>query len=391
MTPPIITRAREGVTVLDLRADEAGRRRRHRRRPAPTGLNYDARRRPTAGHVDHGKSSLVRALSGDRSRPLRGGGAAAGAGRWDLGFAHCVVDGEPDQLRRRAGPRPLPPQHARRSRQHRRLPFRRRRHRGLEAAERGAPAHPRARRGRPWHRRPRQGRPARRPRSSSSWSRWRSPTACPAASSRDRRWSRSRPPRRGARRPRRRPRRTSRRRAPLAVDGGDRALWIDRVFAAKADGGHRHAHRRLDGPPADQRVTIDPSRRPTRVPAIQMLGRGVPDVRSGNHVALNLAGVEHTELARGDAVVTAGRWRPTGRLDGPADDRPHARPRRLAPGRPSSPTSGSASTPSTCGCSVPSRCGRGPQVRPPPPAGRTAPAARRPLRAPRSRTRRDRR
>jgi selenocysteine-specific elongation factor len=36
---------------------------------------------------------------------------------------------------------------------------------------------------------------------------------------------------------------------------------------------------------------------------------------AGNRVALNLAGVDHTDLHRGDAVVRAEQWRPTQRFD----------------------------------------------------------------------------
>jgi selenocysteine-specific elongation factor len=54
---------------------------------------------------------------------------------------------------------------------------------------------------------------------------------------------------------------------------------------------------------------------PVRVRGIQSLGRAHDAIGPGNRVALNLAGVEHTEVMRGDAVVEAGRWRPTTRFD----------------------------------------------------------------------------
>ena len=97
----------------------------------------------TAGHVDHGKSTLVLALTGtdpDRLPRRRRRGLTI-----DLGFAWTdAAVGPRRRLRRRARPRPLPQEHARRRRRGRRLPVRGRRHRGLEAAVRGAPAHPRA-------------------------------------------------------------------------------------------------------------------------------------------------------------------------------------------------------------------------------------------------------
>ena len=97
----------------------------------------------TAGHVDHGKSSLVLALTGtdpDRLAEEKRRGLTI-----DLGFAHMTLpSGRRPQLRRRAGPRAVPAQHARRRRRHRRLRVRRRRDRRLEAAVGGAPADPRA-------------------------------------------------------------------------------------------------------------------------------------------------------------------------------------------------------------------------------------------------------
>ena len=61
----------------------------------------------TAGHVDHGKSSLVLALTGtdpDRFAEEKRRGLTI-----DLGFAHTTLaERRGDQLRRRARPRPVP-------------------------------------------------------------------------------------------------------------------------------------------------------------------------------------------------------------------------------------------------------------------------------------------
>ena len=62
-------------------------------------------------------------------------------------------------------------------------------------------------------------------------------------------------------------------------------------------------------------MVVEPGRRTARVRAIQTLGDAVPAIGPGHRVALNLAGVDHTALARGDVVVAPGRWRATARLD----------------------------------------------------------------------------
>ena len=146
-------------------------RRARRRPPAPT---RSAPSRPppgtgraevhvvaTAGHVDHGKSSLVLALTGtdpDRFEEEKRRGLTI-----DLGFAHTTLPvGRGHLVRRRARPRPLPQEHAGRGGRRRRLPVRGGGHRGLEAAVRGAPADPRAARHRPRRRRAHEGRHGRR-------------------------------------------------------------------------------------------------------------------------------------------------------------------------------------------------------------------------------------
>lgn len=102
---------------------------------------------------------------------------------------------------------------------------------------------------------------------------------------------------------------------PAAVDRGRPRLWVDRVFAARGAG--TVVTGTLGGGPltnGDQ-VEVGPLRRPARVRAIQTLGRTVSTIGPGHRVALNLVGVEHTQVARGDAVVTPRQWRPTRRFD----------------------------------------------------------------------------
>ena len=101
---PIVARVREGRTFLDLRSvdpgdDEIVVERADRSRPMRVVA--------TAGHVDHGKSTLVLALTGtdpDRFEEEKRRGLTI-----DLGFAHTdAAVGRRDQLRRRAGSRAVP-------------------------------------------------------------------------------------------------------------------------------------------------------------------------------------------------------------------------------------------------------------------------------------------
>jgi selenocysteine-specific elongation factor len=104
-------------------------------------------------------------------------------------------------------------------------------------------------------------------------------------------------------------------RTPAAVDRGRPRLWIDRVFAARGSG-TVVTGTLTDGSWArDDRVVVEPAGHAARIRAIQTLGEAVERVGPGNRVALNLAGAERGELARGHAVVEPGRWWTSRRFD----------------------------------------------------------------------------
>lgn len=109
--------------------------------------------------------------------------------------------------------------------------------------------------------------------------------------------------------------------APAALDRGRARLWVDRSFAAKgsgtivtgtlAGGSLRH----------DDTVSIIDARgaRSARVRTMQRHGDTVDDVAPGNRVALNLSGIAHTDLERGAAIVHPGRWHLTDHFDAMLD------------------------------------------------------------------------
>ncbi len=100
---------------------------------------------------------------------------------------------------------------------------------------------------------------------------------------------------------------------PAARDRGRPRLWIDRVFAAKGSGTV------VTGTLTDGSLAVDDQlhagAHPVRVRGIQSHGERRDAIGPGNRVALNLANVDHTQLQRGDAVVRAAQWRPTTRFD----------------------------------------------------------------------------
>lgn len=106
---------------------------------------------------------------------------------------------------------------------------------------------------------------------------------------------------------------------PAASDRGRARLWIDRVFAARGSGTVVTGTLTDGALAAGDRVVVEPGGHPARVRAIQTLGRQVEAIGPGHRVALNLVGRDHGDLARGDAVVAAGRWRTTARFDASLD------------------------------------------------------------------------
>lgn len=100
---------------------------------------------------------------------------------------------------------------------------------------------------------------------------------------------------------------------PASLDRGRPRLWIDRVFAAKGSG--TVVTGTLTGGTLRADDQLRAGTHAVRVRGIQSHGERLDAVDPGNRVALNLAGVDHTDLQRGDAVVRATQWRPTQRFD----------------------------------------------------------------------------
>ena len=143
----------------------------------------------TAGHIDHGKSTLVRALTGidpDRLQEEKARGITI-----DLGFAHAEVGRRPVLVRRRARPRTLREEHARGRDRDRRGRAGRGGRRVGDAADARALRHLPAAGRAPRRRRADQGGP-RRSRTRSNWRRSRCATSCAGRSSRTRPSCRSR-------------------------------------------------------------------------------------------------------------------------------------------------------------------------------------------------------
>ena len=94
--------------------------------------------------------------------------------------------------------------------------------------------------------------------------------------------------------------------APAPRDRQRPRLWIDRVFAAKGAG--TVVTGTLTGGALGIDEVLRAGGHEVRVRGIETGGRRVGSAEPGARVALNLAGVEYRQLRRGDAVVRPGQW-----------------------------------------------------------------------------------
>ncbi len=104
---------------------------------------------------------------------------------------------------------------------------------------------------------------------------------------------------------------------PRAADRDRPRLWVDRSFAPKGAG--TVVTGTLSGGSlavGDELVVLGHGRsRPGRVRHLQRLGVDIDRLGPGNRVAVNLGGMEHHDVGRGDALVRQGQWHLTSTLD----------------------------------------------------------------------------
>jgi selenocysteine-specific elongation factor len=102
---------------------------------------------------------------------------------------------------------------------------------------------------------------------------------------------------------------------PAAVDRGRPRLWIDRSFPVRGAGTV------VTGTLAGGRVTvgdefvITPGRHAVRVRGLQSHYHSLSSAEPGRRLAINLTGVAHHQVTRGHALVRSGQWHLTRTVD----------------------------------------------------------------------------
>ena len=92
-------------------------------------------------------------------------------------------------------------------------------------------------------------------------------------------------------------------------------LFIDRVFAAKGSGTVVTGTLTDGSFAVGDNVLISPSGREAKIRGIQTLGHAVETIEPGHRVALNLSGIEHSDITRGDVVIKENNWHLSDRVD----------------------------------------------------------------------------
>ncbi|MXZ84889.1 MAG: selenocysteine-specific translation elongation factor [Acidimicrobiia bacterium] len=104
-------------------------------------------------------------------------------------------------------------------------------------------------------------------------------------------------------------------RTPAAADLRRPRLWIDRAFAARGAGTVVTGTLTGGQIRVDDELELKPRGAVVRVRALQSHHSQRTKIGPGNRVAVNLSGVSHQEVVRGDVLVRAGQWHMTNRFD----------------------------------------------------------------------------
>jgi selenocysteine-specific elongation factor len=104
-------------------------------------------------------------------------------------------------------------------------------------------------------------------------------------------------------------------RLPRPDPRGPVRLWLDRVFAIKGSGTVVTGTLQAGTVQAGDELTVTPVMRTVRIRGVQSLGAPAAHVGGVARVALNLRGVSTRELGRGMALIQPGRWTVTSVID----------------------------------------------------------------------------
>ena len=92
-------------------------------------------------------------------------------------------------------------------------------------------------------------------------------------------------------------------------------LWIDRAFTTKGAGTVVTGTLIEGSLEVGDELTVVRTQQKVRIREIQQHEKSVTRLDDGHRCALNLVGISHEEISRGDALVNAKQWKPTSMFD----------------------------------------------------------------------------
>ncbi len=102
---------------------------------------------------------------------------------------------------------------------------------------------------------------------------------------------------------------------PEAADTAKPRMWVDRAFAAKGAGTVVTGTLTGGRIRVEDELALEPGGRTVRVRGLQSQYAGRTKVGPGNRLAINLTGVSHDQVGRGHVVVKADQWHQTQVVD----------------------------------------------------------------------------
>ncbi|MCP3910176.1 MAG: selenocysteine-specific translation elongation factor [Actinomycetia bacterium] len=102
---------------------------------------------------------------------------------------------------------------------------------------------------------------------------------------------------------------------PDPLDRDRPRLWIDRAFAARGSGTVATGTLTGGSLTVGDELTVEPQGQEIRIRALQNHNQSVETIEPGNRVAVNLGGVAHDEVGRGDVLVRPQQWHRTTMID----------------------------------------------------------------------------
>ncbi len=102
---------------------------------------------------------------------------------------------------------------------------------------------------------------------------------------------------------------------PPAVDRGRPRLWVDRSFAIKGSGTVVTGTLTGGSISTGDEMTIVPGSAPVRIRGLESHDRGIATAGPGRRVAANLVGIAHRDVRHGHALVRSSQWHLTDHFD----------------------------------------------------------------------------